>query len=467
MTVQVAINEARVVLKRVQEIESTYPNVPGKSSWGSCVDYFNGIVYTLNMVLDQTLKPTPLETQTWISGGLTYINVCEKGFEMINIANTIVPVISNKLKELMLNSLAISLAIRGADTDTNTNTHGIMDWNFSDEYNLSNLALERPDVVVAKDGSGNYETIQEAVNSAGKGKGKRYVIYVKAGVYEENVKIVHQMEYIKMYGDGIHKTIVTGDRTFGRYGDLKETATFQVWGRGFIARDMTFRNTAGPEGQQAVALLSGSDQSVFYRCSIQGYQDTLYTFSSIQFYKECQIYGTVDFIFGDALAVFQDCEILFRKPIPGGGLVVTAHGRIHTNQSTGYSFQGCKITAATDLKPVIGQYSKAFLGRPWFPHASTVYMQSFIDDLVDPRGWLDNQGYKKTTFYGEYNNYGPGSSTNKRVKWHGYHVIKDPKIAGLFTVSKFISGNQWLPETGVPFTSGLKILRHKKSSKIS
>ncbi|GJR40824.1 putative pectinesterase [Tanacetum coccineum] len=211
---------------------------------------------------------------------------------------------------------------------------------------------------------------------------------------------------------------------------------------------MTFRNTAGPEGQQAVALLSGSDQSVFYRCSIQGYQDTLYTFSSIQFYKECQIYGTVDFIFGDALAVFQDCEILFRKPIPGGGLVVTAHGRINTNQSTGYSFQGCKITAAADLKPVIGQYSKAFLGRPWFPHASTIYMQSFIDDLVDPRGWLDNQGYKKTTFYGEYNNYGPGSSTNKRVKWHGYHVIKDPKIAGLFTVSKFISGNQWLPETG-------------------
>nr|GEU30506.1 putative pectinesterase, catalytic [Tanacetum cinerariifolium] len=273
-----------------------------------------------------------------------------------------------------------------------------MDWNFNDEYNLSNLALERPDVVVAKDGSGNYETIQEAVNSAGKGRqGKRYVIYVKAGVYEENVKILHQMEYIEMYGDGIHKTIVTGDRTFGRYGDLKKTATFQVWGRGFIARDMTFRNTAGPEGQQAVALLSASDQSVFYRCSIQG----------------------------------------------------------------------CKITAAADLKPVIGEYSKAFLGRPWFPHASTVYMQSFIDDLVDPRGWLDNQGYKKTTYYGEYNNYGPGSSTNKRVKWHGYHVIKDPKIAGLFTVSKFISGHQWLPETGVPFTPGLKILRHKKSSKIS
>nr|GFA62369.1 putative pectinesterase, catalytic [Tanacetum cinerariifolium] len=222
-----AIQEARMVLKRAQEIESTYPNVPGKSSWDSCVDYFNGIVYTLNMVLDQTLKPTPLETQTWISGGLTYINVCEKGFEMINVANTIVPVISNKLKELILNSLAISVAIRDANTNTNTHGHGITDWNFNDEYNLSNLALERPDVVVAKDGSGNYETIQEAVNSAGKGRqGKRYVIYVKAGVYEENVKILHQMEYIEMYGDGIHKTIVTGDRTFGRYGDLKKTATF-------------------------------------------------------------------------------------------------------------------------------------------------------------------------------------------------------------------------------------------------
>ena len=147
---------------------------------------------------------------------------------MINITNSIRPIISNNLRELTLNSLAIGVAIRDANTNTDTNTHGIMDWNFSDEYILSNLALERPDVVVAKDGSGDFKTIQQAVNSAGKGRqGKRYVIYVKAGVYEENVIIPQPMEYIKMYGDGIDKTIVTGDRTFSHYGDLKATATFR------------------------------------------------------------------------------------------------------------------------------------------------------------------------------------------------------------------------------------------------
>lgn len=209
---------------------------------------------------------------------------------------------------------------------------------------------------------------------------------------------------------------------------------------------------------QAVALLSGSDKSAFYRCSIEGYQDTLYTFVFKQFYKECQIYGTVDFIFGDALAVFQDCDIFLRKPIPEGGLVVTAHGRRYNNQSSGYSLQRCKITVADDLRPIIGQVSKAYLGRPWFPHAVTVYMQSFLDDFVDPQGWLDTFGYKETAFYGEYKNFGPGSSTIGRVKWRSYHDITDPKTARYFTVSKFISGNYWLPGTGVPYTPEFKNL---------
>ncbi|XP_071736171.1 pectinesterase-like [Rutidosis leptorrhynchoides] len=463
MTVQTAIYEAQIVLKRAQDIDSKYPNVPGKSLWASCVDYFDGIVFTLSMVLDHTHQPSPLDVQTWLSAGLANINLCEKGFELINITNTLLPKISTNLTALILNSLAISIVIKGGhDSDTHTQK-----FNFNDEFNVSNLAEERPDIVVAKDGSGDYKTIQEAVDNRGKGtRRRRFVIYVKAGVYKENIVIPKNAWYMTMFGDGMNKTIITSDRHAGgdmlntpKAGDLKESATFQVWGGGFIARDMTFSNTAGPEGGQALAVLSGSDQSAFYHCSIEGYQDTLLTHHSKQFYKECQIYGTIDFIFGDALAVFQDCEIFLRKPLPGGGLVVTAHGRKYNNESSGYSLQGCKITAADDLKPVIDQYKKAYLGRPWFPYGRTVFMQSFLDDLVDPKGWLDSWGYNETCYYGEYKNDGPGSRTDQRVKWRGYHTMTNPKKAECFTVAKFMSGNKWLPATGVPFTSGFENLQ--------
>lgn len=233
MTVEAAIDEARVVLTRAQDIESKFPNVPGKSLWGSCVDYFDGIVFTLNMVLDHTLQPTPLDVQTWLSAGLANINLCEKGFELINMTNTLLPTISTNLTELILNSLAISVVIRG---DTDTDTPRFIDWNnFNDEFKMLILKEERPDIVVAQDGSGDYKTIQEAVDNRGKGtRGRRFVIYVKAGVYEENVVIPKDGWYIKMFGDGINKTIITADRHAGgdmlttpKAGDLKSSATFR------------------------------------------------------------------------------------------------------------------------------------------------------------------------------------------------------------------------------------------------
>ncbi|KAK1409191.1 hypothetical protein QVD17_35716 [Tagetes erecta] len=463
--VKATMHEAHAVLEQVHEIEVNYPNVSGKSLWGSCADYFDGIMFTLNMVLDHlTYQPSPFDVRTWLSACLTYINVCEKGFEMINMTNTMLPVISTDLTQLLLNSLAISIAI------TAHSSPRLHEWNFSEE-NKSNLQVKTPDVVVARDGSGNFTTVQEAVNWAGHRRRqrednyKRYVIYVKSGVYEEHVVIPHEATHITMYGDGIDKTIITGDRHSGgdmlgtsKAGDLKDSATFQVWGRRFMALDLTVRNTAGPQGGQAVAFLSGSDKSVIYRCSIVGYQDTLFAFHSKQFYKDCQIFGTVDFIFGAAEVVFQDCDIFLRKPLPGGGLVVTANGRKYINESGGYSLQGCKITAADDLKPVIDKYKKAFLGRPWFPYARTVYMQCLFDDILNPRGWLDSWGFNETAYCGEYKNSGPGSSTDQRVKWPGYHDITDPNIARQFTVAKFIKGNRWLPSSGVPFVPGFERL---------
>lgn len=228
-----------------------------------------------------------------------------------------------------------------------------------------------------------------------------------------------------------------------------------VVGDNFIARDITIRNTAGPNNHQAVALRSGSDLSVFYRCSFEGYQDTLYVHSDRQFYRECDIYGTVDFIFGNAAVVLQNCNIFARNP-PNRTNTLTAQGRTDPNQSTGIIIHNCRVTAASDLKPVQSSV-KTFLGRPWQQYSRTVYIKTFLDSLINPAGWMEWSGNfaLNTLYYAEYMNTGPGSSTANRVKWRGYHVLTSPSEVSQFTVGNFIAGNSWLPATNVPFTSGL------------
>lgn len=230
-----------------------------------------------------------------------------------------------------------------------------------------------------------------------------------------------------------------------------------VDGSGFIARGITFRNSAGPEGGQAVALRSASDLSVFYACSFEGYQDTLFTHAQRQFYKSCYIYGTVDIIFGNAAVLLQNCVIYVRKPLNGQANMVTAQGRGDPFQNTGISIHSCRVMAAPDLKPVIGSV-KTYLGRPWQEYSRTVIMKSYLDDLVAPEGWSkwgDSDFALTTLYYGEYNNFGPGSPTENRVKWPGYHIMTTAKEATPFTATNLIAARQWLPSTGVPFTIGL------------
>lgn len=220
-----------------------------------------------------------------------------------------------------------------------------------------------------------------------------------------------------------------------------------VSGKGFIARDMTFQNTAGPENHQAVALRVDSDQSAFYRCSMEGYQDTLYAHSLRQFYRECRISGTIDFIFGNGAAVLQNCKIFTRVPLPLQKVTITAQGRKNPHQSTGFSFQDSYIFAT----------QPSYLGRPWKQYSRTVFMNTYMSGLVQPRGWLEWYGNFAlgTLWYGEYKNYGPGASLSGRIKWPGYHVIRDATTASYFTAGRFIDGRSWLPATGVRFTMGL------------
>ncbi|XVE97813.1 hypothetical protein REPUB_Repub03eG0051300 [Reevesia pubescens] len=224
-------------------------------------------------------------------------------------------------------------------------------------------------------------------------------------------------------------------------------------GDGFLARDITFQNTAGPSKHQAVALRVGSDLSAFYRCDVLAYQDTLYVHSLRQFYIECLIAGTVDFIFGNAAAVLQNCDIHARRPNPGQRNMVTAQGRDDPNQNTGIVIQKCRIGATSDLEAVKGTFS-SYLGRPWKLYSRTIIMQSVISDIINPAGWFPWEGdfALDTLTYREYQNSGPGAGTSNRVTWKGYMVITTVSEAQSYTAENFIAGRSWLNATGFPFS---------------
>lgn len=223
-------------------------------------------------------------------------------------------------------------------------------------------------------------------------------------------------------------------------------------GSGFIAKGLTILNTAGPGKGQAVALRVGGDLSVVYQCGIQAYQDTLYVHSGRQFYSHDDIAGTVDFVFGNAAAVLQSCDIQARRPIPGQEDTVTAQGRTDPNQNTGISIHRCRITGALDLGA-----TPVYLGRPWRRYSRTVVMETFLDRSVSPAGWLEWSGgfALSTLYYGEYGNTGPGAGTSRRVTWTGVHSSLSTSDATRFTVAEFIMGDAWLGGTGVSYISGL------------
>lgn len=183
-----------------------------------------------------------------------------------------------------------------------------------------------------------------------------------------------------------------------------------------------------------------------------GFQDTLYVQHQRQFYRDCQIYGTVDFIFGDAAAVFQNCDIFARKPMHDQFITITAQGRINANSKTGISIINSRVRPTNELANATEQY-KVYLGRPWKKYSRTVFIETYIDGMVDKAGWSEWEGdfALSTLYYAEYCNNGSGASTTNRVKWPGYHVLTDPHEANMFSVRNFISGDCWIPNTGVPF----------------
>ncbi|XP_011016743.1 PREDICTED: pectinesterase-like [Populus euphratica] len=397
------------------------------------------------------------DANTWLSGVLTNHVTCLDGVDTIDQ-----PSMKKLLQDLisrMRTSLATVSSLSAPDTDlVQPLNGGVPSWILGRDRKLleSSVSNVEANVVVAQDGSGDYTTIQEAVNSVPDKSKSRYVIHVKSGIYKENVEVGKKKKNVMIVGDGMDFTILTGNLNVVDGSTTFRSATLAVAGDGFILQDIWIQNTAGPEKHQAVALRVSADQSVINRCRIDAYQDTLYTHNYRQFYRDCSIIGTIDFIFGNGAVVLQNCQIISRKPMANQKNMVTAQGRIDPNQNTGISIQNCDIVASSDLESDQNKFP-TYLGRPWKQYSRTVVMQSKIGGHIDPTGWAewDKEFALTTLYYGEYANRGLGAGVSMRVNWPGYHVITDPNEAKKFTVAELIQGGAWLGSTGVSFTEGL------------
>ncbi|KAL5812707.1 hypothetical protein ACOSQ3_027657 [Xanthoceras sorbifolium] len=461
MMVRLAMDRAINARKHVLRFGPNCDNNNRKAAWSDCLKLYANTVLQLNRTLQglgSHRSCTDFDAQTWLSTALTNIQTCELGSLELNVSDFITPIMSSNLSQLISNSLAVNGVLLKKENVSYTE-EGFPSWLSRHDRRLLQSSKTKANLVVAKDGSGHYRTVQGAINAAARRRvtGGRFIIHVKRGVYRQNIEVALNNNNIMMIGEGMKSTIITSGRSVGGGFTTYNSATAGIDGFHFIARDITFINTAGPLKGQAVALRSASDLSVFYRCAFQGYQDTLMVHSQRQFYRECYIYGTIDFIFGNAAVVFQNCNILVKRPLKGQANVITAQGRNDPYQNTAISIQNSRVMAAPDLKPVVRAF-KTYLGRPWQQYSRTVVLKTYIDSLISPLGWspwLETNFALDTLYYGEYKNYGPGSSTRRRVKWRGFHVINSPAVASQFTVGSLIAGRSWLPATGVPFSFGL------------
>lgn len=284
-------------------------------------------------------------------------------------------------------------------------------------------------MVVAKDGSGDFSTIQDAIDATKSFPDKRITIFVKNGVYREKVRVPSWNTLLSIVGEDRDNTIIVWDDYFKKIDRGRNstffTYTLAVEADDFYAENLTIENSAGPIGQ-AVALHVEGNRCAFKNCKIIGNQDTVYLdgeFSN-QLFIDCEIDGTTDFIFGSATVVFKDCDIISRRDS-----YITAASTT-TGKTFGFVFKNCNIQADEGVENV-------YLGRPWRPFAKTVFMECNLGKQINPEGWKEwsNKGNETTTFYAEYKNTGDGSNTNDRVSWS--HQLSD-KEAKKYTIENIL-----------------------------
>jgi pectinesterase len=261
---------------------------------------------------------------------------------------------------------------------------------------------------VAKDGSGDYKFIQDAIDDMRVFPLAGITLYIKNGVYNEKISLPETNVDVTFIGENVDSTIIIFNDYSGR-GRLTTFTSYtaKISGNRFIAENISFANNAGRVGQ-AVALYVDADKAVFKNCKFLGDQDTIFASgeSSSQYFKNCYIEGTTDFIFGPSTAVFDDCIIHAKT-----NSYITA-ANTPKGKQFGLVFLDCTITVDSSV-------TELYLGRPWRSYSKTVFINSSLPKQIIPAGWhnWDNEENEKTTFYAEYKSRGEGSGSSQRVKW--------------------------------------------------
>ncbi len=276
---------------------------------------------------------------------------------------------------------------------------------------ISANTSEKPDFIVAKDNSGNFTSIQAAIDACKAFPDNDLIIFVKNGIYNEKVTVPSCNTRLTVRGESAENTIISWNDYFNKI-NRGRNSTFYTWtlkieACDFRLENITVQNTAGPVGQ-AVALHVEGDRCVFVNCRILGHQDTLYAAGdgSRQFFKNCYIDGTTDFIFGEATALFENCTIHIKSDS-----YITA-ASTPKNRKFGFVFLNCKLSANENVK-------QAYLGRPWRDYARVAFINCEVGGHIHSDGWKnwDKTERDKTAFYAEFGNTGEGSKTSQRVKW--------------------------------------------------
>lgn len=295
-------------------------------------------------------------------------------------------------------------------------------------------------IIVDKKGNGDFKTIQEAIDATKSYPSQRITIFIKDGTYYEKVKIHAWNPLISLIGESREKTIITYDDYFNKIGIGRNstfyTYTVLVEGNDFFCKNLTIQNTSGPIGQ-AVALNVNANRVMFTNCSFLGHQDTLYTSGegTKNYFKDCFIEGTTDFIFGDATVLFENCVVNSKSDS-----YITAAS---TPKGTpyGYVFKNCKLIADANA-------TKVYLGRPWRPYAKTVFMNCEMGKHILPEGWHNwsKPDAETTSFYAEYNCTGEGYQPKSRVAWS--HQLKNSEakkytIENILDSDTSVSNKKW------------------------
>lgn len=296
-------------------------------------------------------------------------------------------------------------------------------------------AQERQDtIVVSRDGTGNFRTLQEAIESARAFMDYTVTIYVKNGVYKEKVIVPSWVENIDIIGEDRDKTIITYDdhANINKMGTFR-TYTVKVEGSDITFKNLTIENNAAQLGQ-AVALHTEGDRLKFINCRILGNQDTIYTGAKFTrlYFKDCYIDGTTDFIFGPSTALFEDCIIHSKR-----NSYVTAASP-PKEAKYGYVFKHCKLTAEPGV-------DKVYLGRPWRPYAYTLFIECELGKHIVLAGWHNwgKQSNEETARYMEYKNTGEGANASERVAWSKQLTKKEAEAVTVDAI--FRTQSDWNP----------------------